>query len=88
MVMMHHRGVMLDMGVPVQHEISAPVCFINLTHRFPHVKQSAHIERLCTRSSLYVLKVGAALRHGTPVYAFDPHFLLMKDKGGLPLEIA
>ena len=30
----------------------------------------------------------AALCHDTPVYACDPHFLLMKDKGKLPLEIA
>ncbi len=30
----------------------------------------------------------AALCHDAPVYAYDPHFLLMKDKGKLPLEIA
>jgi len=47
------------MGVPVQHEITAPVCFINLTHHFPRVKRFADIERLCKRSSLYVLKIGS-----------------------------
>ena len=38
------------------------------------------------RDDIFV--AATALQHNTPVYAMDPHFLLMKDKGQLPLEIA
>ena len=38
------------------------------------------------RDDIFV--AATALRHGVPVYARDPHFLLMKDKGRLSLELA
>lgn len=38
------------------------------------------------RDDIFV--AAAALQHNTPVYASDPHFLLMKNKGRLPLKIA
>ena len=29
----------------------------------------------------------AALCHGVPIFSRDPHFVLMRDKGGLPLRL-
>lgn len=30
----------------------------------------------------------AALHHSVPLFTRDPHFMLMRDKGGLPLQLA
>jgi len=62
---------------------------------FPHAcwQEAARIESQLRKKGVTVPRddifvAAAALHHDTPVYAFDPHFLLMKNKGKLPLEIA
>ena len=62
---------------------------------FPHAcwQKAAEIESQLRKRGVTVPRddifvAAAALRHGTPVYASDPHFLLMKDKGQLPLKLA
>jgi predicted nucleic acid-binding protein len=38
------------------------------------------------RDDIFV--AATALHHGIPVYARNPHFALMRTKGGLPLKLA